>query len=157
MVHRIARVFVALIMILIFYFSSQVSEKSAEVSSNTTIEILNIIPKLKDLPIETKQDIADNIQFVVRKLAHFSIYAALGFFAIMSVSKQHRYIFKYIIIAFLVCVFYASTDEIHQLFVAGRGCRLVDVGIDSLGAGFGFIVFYLLTFIKNKVLRKKAL
>lgn len=35
--------------------------------------------------------------------------------------------------AILISLFYAFTDEIHQLFVPGRGGQLKDVAIDSIG------------------------
>ena len=35
--------------------------------------------------------------------------------------------------SFLIALSYAFTDEIHQLFVPGRGGRLTDVLIDLLG------------------------
>lgn len=38
---------------------------------------------------------------------------------------------------------YAATDEIHQLFVAGRSGRFSDVCIDSAGALLGVAVFAL--------------
>ena len=35
----------------------------------------------------------------------------------------------------------AATDEFHQLFVPGRGARVTDVLIDSLGAAAGILLF----------------
>jgi VanZ family protein len=35
------------------------------------------------------------------------------------------------------CILYAISDEVHQLFVLGRGAQVVDVLIDSLGAFVG--------------------
>lgn len=35
--------------------------------------------------------------------------------------------------AILISLFYAFTDEVHQLFVPGRGALLRDVGIDFIG------------------------
>ena len=37
----------------------------------------------------------------------------------------------------LLAILYAASDEFHQSFVAGRGATLMDVGIDSIGAGLG--------------------
>ena len=37
-------------------------------------------------------------------------------------------------LAWVITVAYALTDEFHQSFVPGRGARLIDVGIDALGA-----------------------
>ena len=46
---------------------------------------------------------------------------------------------------------YAATDEIHQLFVAGRSGRFSDVCIDSAGALAGVLVFALLVRIVKRV------
>ena len=37
-------------------------------------------------------------------------------------------------------IFYANTDEFHQLFVPGRTGRLLDIGIDSCGALLGSLI-----------------
>ncbi|WDC84212.1 VanZ family protein [Caloramator sp. mosi_1] len=48
------------------------------------------------------------------------------------------------LIAFLICFVYAASDEFHQYFVPGRGPRVKDVLIDSLGAivGIGLIKIF---------------
>ena len=43
-------------------------------------------------------------------------------------------------LAWTLAVLFASTDEFHQSFVPGRGPRLMDVGIDALGAGIGLLL-----------------
>ena len=40
--------------------------------------------------------------------------------------------------ALILCAAYAATDEFHQGFVAGRGPGVIDVGIDTLGAGIAW-------------------
>ncbi len=87
--------------------------------------------------------------FVVRKAAHlleFCILAIALFNAIYSTwSKKSTPIF-----AFGGTVFYAITDEIHQLFIEGRACRAFDVFVDSIGALIGiiFAVIILKTILK---------
>ena len=43
-------------------------------------------------------------------------------------------------LAFLICVIYAISDEIHQLFVPGRAGQVRDVLIDSAGSFLGIII-----------------
>jgi VanZ family protein len=38
-----------------------------------------------------------------------------------------------------MCILYAITDEIHQSFVPGRSPRVLDVGIDTIGALVGLL------------------
>ncbi|MDQ6796262.1 MAG: VanZ family protein [Chloroflexota bacterium] len=40
-----------------------------------------------------------------------------------------------------MCVAYGATDELHQVFVHGRGPSPVDVLIDGLGAALGLAVY----------------
>ena len=40
-------------------------------------------------------------------------------------------------LSLFVCVLYAISDEVHQLFVSGRGAQVKDVLIDSAGAIVG--------------------
>ena len=45
--------------------------------------------------------------------------------------------YRMIGLSLLVCVLYAISDEVHQLFVPGRGAQVKDVLIDSAGAIVG--------------------
>ena len=69
-----------LIMILIFYFSSENADDSTT-SSNFIVDFIVKVffPKMSAYPINKQADLLDTIEFAVRKAAHFSIYAALGF------------------------------------------------------------------------------
>ena len=93
--------------------------------------------------------------FIVRKIAHFSEYAALSFFIYGSFYtsnspfRNNRRIM--IFIPWIMATLYAMTDELHQIFVAGRGPSVVAVMIHSLGAFFGAIAFCVITIILLKV------
>lgn len=100
-------------MILIFYFSSQNGVQSTQTSAWF----------LQFLPFS---------MFVVRKLAHFTIYALLGF-NMFYMYKNHG--FKhYALLALISCIVYACSDEWHQSFVSGRSPQIRDVCIDTCGA-----------------------
>ena len=43
-----------------------------------------------------------------------------------------------IIVSLLICIIYALTDEIHQLFIVNRSCELRDVLIDMIGVLIGY-------------------
>jgi len=60
--------------------------------------------------------------------------------------------------AFLICVIYAISDEIHQLFVPGRTGQLKDVIIDSSGSFVGIaIVIIVIKLLEMKRNRKKRI
>lgn len=120
-------------MVLIFCFSSDNAEESTE-KSNFFVEILENIPI----------DIRDDLSFIVRKIAHFTIYAVLGFLVSGVFSGKQKFY------TLSVCFLYACTDEIHQYFVAGRSCRFQDVMIDTTGSFFGILVFMLIYRLLSK-------
>ncbi|HEV8249015.1 MAG TPA: VanZ family protein [Gaiellaceae bacterium] len=67
---------------------------------------------------------------VLRKLAHVTEYAVLGFLLARAVPLSP---------AFLIGVLYATSDELHQTFVAGREGTPRDVAVDALGVAIGLL------------------
>lgn len=120
-------------MIIIFRFSADNAEESTEKSDF----FVNI---LESLPIALR----NNLSFIIRKTAHFSIYALLGFLISGIFFK------KEIFYTLSICFLYACTDEIHQYFVAGRSCRFQDVMIDTAGSFFGILIFILIMKLLNR-------
>lgn len=132
------------IMVLIFYFSSQDSADSSEVSRGVTQKVVDLITSASNLSAEEKQTIAESIHGFIRKAAHFTIYAALGMSAFVTI-KLHVKKKKTAVFAMttVFCMIYAASDEIHQLLSAGRSCEIRDVMIDTAGAVTGMV--FLLT------------
>lgn len=71
---------------------------------------------------------------LVKKGGHFLEYAVLAWL------WQRALDGRPLAIAWSIAVAYAASDELHQLFVAGRNACLMDVGIDAIGAGTGLLV-----------------
>ena len=69
-------------------------------------------------------------EVVIRKVAHFGIYAALAAAWFWALSGAVR---RPLLWACVISVLYAVTDEFHQTFVDGRHGTPVDVVIDSMG------------------------
>ncbi len=138
-------------MVLIFSFSAQNGEQSSGTSGrivNWMIE--NIFQPILGTNEGAMAWLYENLGFLVRKLAHFSIYAALGmsltgfFFTFEKLTKK-----KQILLTILIGFIYATTDELHQLFTADRSGQITDVMLDTVGviAGTGIIALgcYLVT------------
>lgn len=137
---------VILWMTLIFYFSAQPAGESTELSSGVSVFILNIFMK-----ITSNINIDINIfHFIIRKTAHFFLYFMLGILLLNALKKGRTIEYKTVIIAIIVCVVYAASDEMHQLFVPGRSGQLRDVIIDSLGSCAGIGIFSLISRIYIK-------
>jgi len=81
--------------------------------------------------------------FILRKIAHILEYAILTFLLVRALEIKNK---KNIIIAIIIALLYAISDEYHQTFVFGRKGRLGDVGID----GFGILLAALSWCYKNK-------
>jgi VanZ family protein len=88
----------------------------------------------------------------VRKLAHFSEYFLLAVsIAIPLYVYRVRGIWL-VLIAGIICVAFASSDEFHQLFVSGRGASVRDVLIDSSGSLVGIIFVRIFGYIARKTI-----
>lgn len=142
------------LMALIFFFSSQPADMSSTVSGSITEKIIAFIIRLFDIPASDADNIYSVLHFFVRKTAHFVLFFALGasyantVSVICNVSTK-----KVFIIALLLSVAYAISDEIHQLSVSGRDCKVGDVIIDSSGALSGIGLFLSL---RGYILRRKS-
>ncbi len=122
----------------IFYFSAQTADQSTEMSDGVTTILLKIAETLGllELSPELVYDLCGKLSTPVRKLAHITEYMILHasiLFGLYHWSEDMRGK-KWLKWAFVMTVFYAATDEFHQLFVPGRAGMVQDVVIDSLGA-----------------------
>lgn len=125
---------------LIFCLSSQVAEQSSRLSSGITQFVIRMITGI----FPKVQIDMQYLGFLVRKLAHFLCYLVLGVLVLNAFGKTGVLGYKRVLFSAIVCVLYAATDEIHQLFVPGRGGQIRDVLIDSFGAGTGFIFYFII-------------
>lgn len=128
--------------VIIFGFSSQNGETSGSLSRKVTEFIVEANIFNKNLTEEQKEIQIQNLHPKIRKLAHFSIYTLVGIL-LMSLCMTYKIKnSKRITISLILGIIYATTDEIHQLFIKGRSGNIIDVLIDTSGVLFGiFIIF----------------
>lgn len=131
---------------IIFGFSSQDGEESRGISSRVTEFILEKSNTYKNIEENRQDEIFERTEKIIRKIAHFSIYALVGFLLMGLVSTFKLKEKNRILISLILGVLYATSDEIHQLFSPGRSAQITDVYIDTLGILVG--VFVILLFIK---------
>lgn len=129
--NKISLLLVILWMIFIFVMSSFDATSSSN-QSNFIVGIITSIINIKDTGL---------LSLIIRKLAHFIEYFILGILVINFITRYD----KKIIIAILLCIIYATSDEIHQIFVPGRSCQITDIMIDSLGSIMGIYLYKLIT------------
>ena len=127
-------------MIAIFLLSAQSADESNAGSVIVTETIINTLPATRNLPETEKQEVINNTNNTVRKNAHFAMYFLLGLFITPAMMLRRQSAFparKRLWLwgaALLICLLYAVSDEIHQIFVDGRACLAQDVLIDFSGA-----------------------
>ena len=147
------------VMVAIFCFSSQNGEESGALSERITEAVIRVIYRDYDERGEAERELLfDRTVQIVRKSAHFSEFAALGFFLLghfraLALKKGLR---RPALGALVTGVLYAASDELHQGFVGGRAPALLDVGIDSAGVLFGVLVMALLLYLCGAKARRKT-
>lgn len=72
--------------------------------------------------------------FIIRKAAHVSEYFVLTWLYLLPLRRSRNLnTHAALIIAVILALIYAASDEFHQTLILGREGRVRDVGIDSLG------------------------
>lgn len=137
-------------MIVIFMFSQDSAVSSTEKSDTIASKIVNIISDVTHN--DNIEYYIDSIIVLVRKTAHFLEYLILGVLFINVVKDYKSLTLGVYIFSVVFCMLYASSDEIHQLFISDRSGRIFDVFIDTMGSITGISLFYL---IKNRKRTKK--
>lgn len=86
----------------------------------------------------------------IRKLGHFTEFGILAFLyaglfsRIKSLTDARARM-----LALIVAVLYAASDELHQAFVPGRSSSIVDVWIDAGGALMALLVVAMIRWIRQ--------
>ena len=116
-------------MIVIFLLSNQNGNDSTLLSDgfiNKTI--CNVISNCN----------SDVYSFIVRKLAHFTIYFILGIFSVINFKNDKEGLIN----ALIICITYAFFDEIHQMFINNRSGEVRDIIIDSISSLLSILFVY---------------
>ncbi len=139
---KIIPVLLAVLMIAIFLLSAQPADDSAVTSSRFAEFAVKILfhHNYTSLTPEFRKEAVSAITFIIRKTAHFSEYALLGFLWYILLKDTRSGMFISLSMTFL----YAVSDEFHQLFVAGRSGQISDVLLDTCGGCFGVAVAFIL-------------
>lgn len=151
-------VFVLALATTIFLFSAQNGEKSGNSSDNLSEKILQIIGSGNGEGSEEYEQTVVTFGTVLRKLAHFTEYFALGsavcgFFATFAMQP-----YRCGLVSFVLSVLYAISDELHQYFVPGRHASVLDVLLDSAGVLCGVLVMLgLAALIRKRSAGKKEI
>lgn len=144
-----------------FLFSATPADTSqAESGFLANIVVTWIHPDYAQMPADVQYEVLHQCDHVIRKCAHALEYLLLGILVQVALnatrlrgSKQSSHARPSLIAAtsLAICVLYATTDEIHQLFVPGRAGMISDVGIDACGAIVGVLIAWaIITAVKKR-------
>ena len=129
-------------MLTVFMFSNQNGEKSQGTSRKISTIVAQVFTHNQEINEDEKEAIVEKVDHVIRKMAHYSIYAIGGILLYNYIRTLNSITKKAILISILVGIIYAITDELHQYFMNGRSAQITDVIIDSLGIFTGVILMY---------------
>lgn len=127
--------------VIIFQFSNQPAYVSSRQSQNvySVFSSIGIFKALFSI-------------ISIRKCAHMFLYFVLGILLFMCLrfKTNHPHI-----VTIIGCYIYACSDEIHQLFVDGRGALLSDTFIDLAGGIVGMMVISVILSVWYRIQRKE--
>lgn len=124
---------------VIFSFSSKAAQESSKESVRVGRLVCSIfVPGYSDMSDDKQLQMAEAIDYPVRKTAHGTEYAILGM--LLTGTLYGALKINHMIPALLIGALYAASDEFHQLFVPGRSGNAVDVLIDSVGVLTGILI-----------------
>lgn len=145
-------------MFIIFWFSNQPATESSEISGTISYRLVEDTDDIFNwgLTAEQIRKIAGNIEYPIRKAAHMTEYAILGWlaFAFSGTFEMRQKVHYIATLGVAFC--YASTDEFHQLFIPGRSGQFTDVCIDTAGAAIGLLLLAILLKIGRRHCAKSA-
>ena len=137
--------------VFIFQMSAKGGDVSQGMSDGVIVSAIKVLyPGFASMSSDAQAAAINTWSFPVRKAAHLGEYAMLGLLASNACIQLARARGsevclrsdgkRLLLVAFVLCVLYAASDEFHQLFVDGRSGQLRDVAIDSCGAAIGVLV-----------------
>ena len=130
----------------IWWNSSKNVEESSGISQGVLYEIMQIFAR-----IGISTDITEHI---IRKLAHFTEFTALGILLSIDTVLFLKNMKQYVWIPLFIGLLVALIDETIQLFPVGRSSSVKDVWLDFSGVIFGTILLLVSKHIYLFKLRK---
>ena len=154
---RVCRVLAVCWMAVIFAISARNADLSTQDSMSIGILFGRlVVPSFAQMDEQMQVSFADLVDHPIRKLAHATEYAVLGFLLAGGYADRHKKRLLQAGVPMVLGSLYAVSDELHQLFVPGRSCELTDMLIDSGGVAAGTLAgLFLFVYWKGRRKRKQ--
>jgi VanZ family protein len=144
------------VMGMIFFFSTETAEQSDETSGYFTRQVIDVLyPDYAKYEKKQQQSLYDSIQTVIRKMAHYTEFAILGFLMRLCLESwfgKRKWLTP---VSWGLSTLYASTDEMHQILIDGRSGQWTDILLDSAGVLSGVLIAVLVLFLVRKRTTRK--
>ena len=150
-------IFILIIVLLgvIFFFSSRQgnvsNQDSYEVGVTVVEKFLSISGNYSEEEIQ--QFVLKN-NYTIRKIAHMVEYFILAVLVSLVYGSPKKEGFKRVLVPVLITLTFAVVDEVHQLYVPGRDCKVSDVLIDGIGIILGVLACILIGELIKRVKKK---
>lgn len=146
----------AVLSIIIFMFSNQAGSSSINTSDKFASKVIDKVYEVanKEITPKEKKKLIIKTRFIVRKIAHFTLYFTLGlivYLLLLSHNVKHS-----VILSIIICFLFGCVDEIHQYFVPGRTARVYDCIVDTLGSMTSIYLVYFSQKIKSLLTKKES-
>jgi len=107
MIKIIKHILLILWCLLIFFFSNESGEVSAGRSETITNNTINTYEEIFNKEVKNKEKVSDNLENIIRKTAHFSLYTVLGILTFLVLKEYPLDLRKQIIYSIIFCILYA--------------------------------------------------
>lgn len=131
-------------MYVIYELSDKPAPKSSVQSETLALRLVRMITRFSSMTEGERVQLSLIIEPYIRDIAHMAEYAILFLLLYIAMRVFISYRCRALILSLAICFVYACTDEIHQYFVPGRAFELIDIGLDTLGAGIAAVLFLFL-------------
>lgn len=130
-----AWILVVLWMLIIFLLSAQDGTESGQLSNNLAAWLYKFFTGQTDPAGITA------FEAILRQIAHGSVYFILAILVSLALSRSGISDVRHVVLAMIICVLYAGSDEWHQSFVPGRAAELKDFAVDLAGVVLGVLLY----------------
>lgn len=138
----------------IFSFSQSNGTESGSLSEEVLTKVIEVVSDIE--PGSKKmEELVSVLSFPFRKCAHFFIYFVLGIL-VMNAFLSFGIVKRISIIAVIMCILYAISDEVHQMFVSDRSGNINDMLLDSSASCFAIYLFNRLIILRGNHEKKHS-
>ncbi len=148
--NKILRILLLILIIIWAYIVFNLSSQNGGTSSGLSRKVVELFT--------SNEDVINKIEPYIRKIAHFSEYGLGGILFISLFSTYEWSDKRKITTSIFLGIWYAITDEVHQLLVPGRHGAIFDVYLDTLGFSTGvLLMLFIIKLVQLKINKLKEM